>query len=150
MKIKKKLLIIPLLSFLCLNKVYAECSQQEIDEFKKIEDQFTVTYELDNSSKLYTIYLKNPQIGKYGYEISGISENIVPTIENDTVILKNVVSGNYNFAVYNNNENCKEPLKKNDLNLLKYNKYSESKACDGLEDFYLCQETYDEEIDEEN
>ena len=152
MKLYKKLLIIPLLSFICLPKVYAECSQAEIDEFKKIENQFTVTYEYNSSTKKYTIYLNRPN-DKYTYsipdEIDEIGEE--PIIESKRLILKNVPGGEYEFNVVLPSPECDASVKTVSINTGKYNKYSESELCNGNEDFYLCQETYEgnEEIDEE-
>lgn len=148
MKKYKKILIVPLLSFLCLNKVYAECSQQEIDEFKKIEDQYTVTYEYDENSKMYTVKLNRPN-DKYEYLMPS-SIGGIETKDNYNYIITNVIGGEYTFQVIKETDpTCAYVFKNITVNMQKYNKYSESDLCKGNEEFYLCQEKYDQDIDQE-
>ena len=44
-------------------------------------------------------------------------------------------------------ETCDDVLKTTILKLPKYNKYSEDPLCEGIEEFDLCNSTYDKEID---
>ena len=50
---KKYLILTTMLSLLCINKTYAACTQQEINDFKKIEDEYKITYKFDKETKTY-------------------------------------------------------------------------------------------------
>ena len=53
------------------------------------------------------------------------------------------------MKIFGNTKECDELLKTINLNLAPYNKYSEDSLCEGIEEFVLCQPTYDKEIDRE-
>ena len=153
MKKNKYLLIITLLSLLYPIKTHAECTKEEIDYFKQIESKYKVTYEFNKSTKDYTLtyHIANPE--KYDYAItSGITEDILVEFNkiNDNVIEVNKIPpGNYTIEVMGITETCNDTLKKINLKLPNYNKYSEDPLCEGIEEFVLCQPTYDKEIDYE-
>ena len=154
MKTCKKYILLLVLSFLCLNKVYAECSQSDIDEFKKIEDQYTVTYELDKSTGKYIVSFNAPS-NEYVFTMrvtDGVK--IARSENNKKYAYIGVEPGKYKVDVvkiYNDGATveCSGKLKTVELELGSYNKYSESPKCENNKEFYLCQDTYDEEIDEE-
>ena len=153
MKINKKILIIPLLSFLCLPKVYAECSQAEIDEFKQIENEFVITYEFNDNDKNYIVYISNPNQKSYMINLGNmqIDPTKITNIDEKTIKIMNVSSGHYQVEIIKNfieNENaCPDTLKTIELELPKYNKYSEDELCADIPEFYLCQTTYDGDVD---
>ena len=43
----KYFMLFGLLFFLCLDSVYAACSTNELNEFKRIKDDYKVTYEFN-------------------------------------------------------------------------------------------------------
>ena len=61
MKKYKFILFIVSLSLLLPTIIHADCSKEEIDNFKDIENEFKVTYEFDKETKLYvlTLYIPN-------------------------------------------------------------------------------------------
>lgn len=151
----KKLLIIPLLSFLCLNSVYADCTKEEIDAFKEIEDEYKVTYEFDKGTKTYTLNFYNPEPEKYRFDLyykkdeKTITKMGTNEIEHSEFSYPNISSGEYAIEIISTNNSCDSILKTTTLNLAKYNKYSEDALCQGIEEFVLCQETYGKDIDYE-
>ena len=65
MKIKRYTTITLILFLLGISNIYASCTQEEINNFKKVEDEYTVKYEFDKTTKTYTIYFKMPNSDKY-------------------------------------------------------------------------------------
>lgn len=145
---KKNLILTAMLSLLCINKTYAACTQQEINDFKKVEDEFKVTYEFNKETKDYTITLYSPDYSKYGFSLDAKTPIDKYHFSNPTsLICEGIKPGEYTFDVKIVSETCNEKLKTIQINLPKYNKYSEDPLCDGIEEFVLCQPTYDKEID---
>ena len=148
MKKYKYLLITLLIPLLIPITTYADCTEENIQEFKEIQDEYKVTYEFDKETKLYTIIMNNPESSKYDYSVD--DENVYANcnIMDETKIkCENVNPGSYLVEIYDIQNNCEIPLKKISLDLPKYNDYSEDPLCEGLEDFYLCQSTYDKAVD---
>ena len=148
MKKYKYLLLTFLIPLLIPITAYAECTKEDIEHFKEIEDEYTITYELDKETNLYTIILNNPDSANYEYafENSDIVNNC-SSIGNGKTNCNNITSGEYKITIVGIKENCYDTLKKITLNLVTYNNYSEDPLCNGLEEFYLCQPTYDKSID---
>lgn len=147
---KKYIIPILILSLISTNKVYASCTQEEIDEFKKIEDEYTVTYEPNKENQTYTITVTTPEYHKYRYYIDGRLDlsSKDTTISTTEITIKNVATGTYYFSVDSIN-GCNTKLKEIELYVPKYNKYANDALCEGFEEFYLCQPTYEKEIDYE-
>ena len=140
------------ISLLLPKNIYADCTNEEKNNFKKIESEYTITYEYDKESNSYTIVLKNPQPDTYGYKIAqnATGKYFDLTTSNETpIVLSEYAPGNYTIEIYGKTETCKDKLKTSSIDLPRYNKYSEDPLCDGIEEFYLCQETYDKNIDYE-
>lgn len=147
---KKKYIAFPLmLSLLCINNVYADCIQEEIDEFKKIKDDYKVTYKFNKETKDYTLLFDNPSPDLFDYIIY-IEGNIKCEDINQTrteSACYNIPIDEYKIEVVGITESCKDVFKTIALKLPKYNNYSEDPICEGIEEFVLCQPTYDKEID---
>lgn len=146
---KKYIALTLMLSLLCVNKAYAACTQEDINNFKKIEDEFKITYKFNKETKDYKIVIYNPNYQGYGYSLDSKLpiENISSTTEG--LSIDKVKTGEYTFEVLSNSATCKDVLKTIKVNLPKYNKYSEDPLCKDIEEFVLCQPTYDKEIDYE-
>ena len=145
---KKYIALILMLSLLNANKTYAACTQEQINEFERIKEQYKITYEFNNSRKDYTITFQIPYPDKYGYLIDeniNIEGNVTGTDTSFTV--SGVSSGQYIFDVIGIEEGCDDTLKNITLKLPRYNAYSEDPLCQGIEEFVLCQPTYEKEID---
>ncbi len=143
----KYLTLTILLSSLCLSQVSASCTKEEIDAFKEIEDEYTVTYEFDKETKTYTLYLTNPNMKSYAYEHNIEKYEKVTKTDESTMKIIGISAGEYILSVRGNNESCNNKLKTFNIKLNKYNSYSEDELCNGIEEFVLCQETYEKEID---
>jgi len=146
---KKYLILTAMLSLLCINKTYAACTQEEINDFKKIEDEYKITYEFNLATKDYTVTLETPPEKKYDFVIfTDINLNCKKKDEKIDICY-NMPQNNYEIRIVGNTKTCNEILKTFTLKLPKYNKYSEDPLCKGIEEFVLCQPTYDKEIDRE-
>ena len=148
---KKRYLTLALaLSLIGMNKSYAACTQEQLDAFKLVEKEYKITYELNRSTKDYTVKLQENENNKYEYVFS---ENLVKdkilSVENNTTIIERVYPGEYTVYIRSKEELCNDNLKTITIKLPRYNIYSEDPLCDGIEEFYLCQETYEKEIDRE-
>lgn len=148
MKIYKKTIFTTILFLICITNTYAACTQEEINEFKKIEDQYTVKYEFNNDTKDYNITFNYPQNEKYTYQRGADMENIKYVTNTDTSITySGLKPGEYQIEIIGISETCNDLLKKMTLKLAKYNNYSNDPLCEGIEEFVLCQPTYDKDID---
>ena len=149
---RKKIIISTLiLSLFSINQVYASCTKEELEEFKKIEKEYKVTYEFNKATKDYTVTFNSPKTGIYDY-IFRIDENKICK-DIDELGIKtecyNISPGEYEIEIIAKTENCNDVLKKTTLKLPQYNNFSDDPLCIGIEEFYLCKSTYDKKIDYE-
>lgn len=149
--IKKRYIVLTLvLSLIGMNKSYAACTQEQLNDFKLVESNYKVTYELNRTTEKYNVILHRDINNKYTYIIDGNmykNENIY--VKDNEIICKNISPGEYTIEIVDTNDNCKEAYKTITIKVPRYNKYSEDRLCEGIEEFYLCQETYEKEIDRE-
>jgi len=155
MKKHKFLLSILSLSLFIPSTTYADCTKEEIDNFKEIEDEYKITYEFDKDTKLYTIKYINPNPEKYGYyliqkvDLNTTKKYDLTKINDNEYEQTEILPGDYIIEIAGKSETCNEKIKTLSLKLPKYNKYSEDQLCKGIEEFVLCQPTYDKDIDYE-
>lgn len=142
---KKYILLTLMLSLININNVYASCSQETLEEFAKVEDQYTITYEFNRDTKDYTITIGYYDLNKFNVEFDAkIDIRNIRFLENNTIIIKNISPNEYTFNIINS---CFAVLKEENIVIPKYNIYFDDPACEGIEDFYLCQPSYEKEID---
>lgn len=144
-----KYLVFLILFILLPNVIFAGCASEEIEHFKEIEDDYKITYEFNKDSKKYMVTLYTPEPNMYEYYIYA-SDNEFSNCEylNDHETKCNSVNPNeYKIEIIGQTTNCNDVFKTIRLNLAKYNPYSEDSICEGIEDFVLCQPTYDKDID---
>ena len=56
------------------NIIYADCTTNEISYFKRIEDDYKITYTNNKDTKDYTVTFYSPEPDKYEYMIYAESE----------------------------------------------------------------------------
>lgn len=153
MKKNKKIILFTILLLLFNTNVYASCTEEEINGFKKIEDEYKITYEFNKETKDYTLIFNKSKNPIYEYDFSGDNDNIEKVefepVNETTYRFNRVQYGEYIIKIRGVTESCNDILKEININLPKYNIYFEDPLCEGLEDFVLCQPTYDKEIDYE-
>ena len=149
MKKKTYAILTLILSLLCINKTYAACTQEEINEFKRIEDKYKVKYEIDKSTKKYHLYFERSKPNIYDYIIYTDEKIECEDINSTITKCSYFEAGEYELEILGQTETCKDSFKKITLNLPKYNKYSEDPLCQGIEEFVLCSPIYDKDIDYE-
>ena len=145
---QKYLLSLISLSLLIPTIIYADCTKEEIDNFKEIQDEYKVTYEFDKDTKLYilTFYSPNPDMYDFISEDETVFSNC-EVLDDNTAKCSNVKPNTYNFELVGVTTNCNETLKKIEITLPKHNEYYNDPLCEGIEEFVLCQPTYDKDID---
>lgn len=149
--IKKKYIISTLiLSLLCMNKTYASCTQEEIDAFKKIENEYKVTYEFNIDTKDYAVTFTYSTTRMYSFspDYYLVSQTLKGYTDN-SFTYTGIKPGKYNVDIVGATETCQDTVKKITLELPEYNKYYGDPLCEGIEEFVLCQSTYHKEIDRE-
>lgn len=150
MKINK---YIPFTFMLFLSSIvptYAACTKEDYDAFKKVEDEYTVKYSFNKETKDYIVTFYGTMFDKYGYttpEKMNLEKLVTST--NTSFAYSGIKSGEYVIEVLGYTEECQETLKTITLKLPKYNSLSEDPLCEGIEEFVLCQPTYDKDIDYE-
>lgn len=145
MKKYQYLFILSSLSLLFCQKVDASCTQEEINDFKKIESEYKITYEFNKDSKDYTVFFTRKEPDKFDYYIDSADVKC-DNIDENRAKCYNFKPQKYNIYIVGQTEECDDPLKEIILNL-PYNSLSEDPLCEGIEDFVLCSPTYDKEID---
>lgn len=147
MKKNKKIILFTILSLLFNINVYASCTEEEINEFKKIEDEYKITYEFNKETKMYDIYLKNIETEKYRYNIYTDYELNCDEYNENLLKCTDFPLDIYEIEIVGRTKTCNDKLKSIIIDLSKYNSFSEDPLCEGIEEFVLCQPTYDKEID---
>lgn len=148
MKRNNKLLLIITILLFIPSTIYANCTKEELAKFNRIEDGYKITYEFKNETKLYTLKVYSPKPELYDFANNKLFSNC-SEIDSTTVECTNVKPGEYELDIVGLTDTCNGTLKKVKLSLPKYNKYSENSMCRGIEEFVLCQPTYDKDIDYE-
>jgi len=143
--------ILTIVTFLaCITNTYAACTQEEKDAFKRVEDKYTIKYEIDRTTKKYTLYLERAKPDKYEFVIY-TDESIKCEDVSDTLSkCYPFASGEHEFSVAGQTESCNDILKTTIIKLPKYNTYADDPLCQGIEEFVLCNPVYDKEIDRES
>ena len=145
-KIKKTVL---LLLILLPNTVFAECTKEEINYFKRIENNYKINYEYNKDTKDYTVTFYSPEPDKYEYMIYSEKENFTncDAVSEKETVCHNVQANEYYIEILGQTTTCTDALKDLTINLSRYNNFSEDPLCEGIEEFVLCQPTYDKELD---
>ncbi len=126
--------------------IYADCTQEEIEHFKEIEDQYKVTYEFNKESKDYTLKFYSPEPNAYDFNIYIDYEIDCKYFSEKEYECYHIHSGEVEVGIFSENKSCEKSFRDTKFQLTKYNTYSEDKLCEGIEEFVLCQPTYDKEI----
>lgn len=149
---KIKVILFSLLVYLLLiNNVFADCTKEEIANFKEIEDEYKITYEFNKDTKDYNIIFNSPYQDKYSYRIecqNNDFDNIeYEELDENRYMVKKIKPGKCNIYIDGITSTCDDVMKQEVLTLPEYNKYSEDPLCEGIEEFVLCQPTYNKKID---
>lgn len=136
-----------ILSLLYATNVNAACTKEALDEFKKVEDKYYASYQVNTQTKSFDIILNNPAIEKYNYSSNIFGENT--KYQDGKPVFTNMKQGEYTIYVRGKMEGCNDILKTITITLPRYNDYYGDPLCEGIEEFVLCQESYDKEIDRE-
>ena len=151
MKLKKVLLLLLICFFANISFVCADCSDEELSKLKEIANNVNIVYEYQGEAA-----------GAFGYE-DGTFDVIITNIVDDIyirdefynyvfntsnadsdgkIVLKSYVSGNHVFKIYA--QNCDKLLRVIELNIPRYNPYSEDPLCEGIsgDDLDVCNKWY--------
>lgn len=144
----KRKILLTLISFITFtSEIYAECTNEDFNNFKKISDEYKVTYEYNQETKLYDITFYDPAPEKYTFVINGAADGEFKIKDKNNYTYVGISPGDYKITIKGITDACQDVFKTINLNLPKYNKYSEDPLCKGNEEFVLCQPTYDKDID---
>lgn len=152
-KKSKYLITITILSLIFCNKVYASCSEIELNHFKKIESQYKVTYNYDANNNQNIIKIYNPEPSKYEYRIvTNESDNanvVFKRIDNYNYEVTGKIYVEYTIEVVGKTSTCNDVLKTLTITPPPENGYHDDPLCEGIEDFALCQSEYKKPITRE-
>ena len=148
---KRKYIAFPLLlSLLCINNVYADCTQQARDEFNSIKEQYKITNTFNSDSKKYTVRIEKPNNDKFRYTTAITAQYKCEKISDTVTECYDLEPGKTFYAyIMGNTKDCNIMLREDEIYLKKNNKYYGDPMCSGIEEFVLCQEIYDRDIDRE-
>lgn len=150
-------ILITMLSFLLLpNITYADCTKEEIEHFKEIEDEYKITYKYNKETNDYILTMHQSISKDFTFLIDAdlkmnisIEEGCIKE-ENGNIVCKTVQPGKYKMIIIGNTEKCQEMIKSIEVNIPRHNKLSDDPLCEGLEEFVLCDPEYDKEINYED
>lgn len=146
---KKYIILTTVLSLLCINNTYAVCTQQDINEFKSVENEYSIESELNMDNKKYILKMTRKHPDKYDYLIHAKGTITCKDIDENTTECYPFNPGKYKIEIIGQTDSCNDVFKTITLNLEPYNKFSESPLCDGIQEFVLCQKTYRKELTQE-
>lgn len=149
--IKKKYIISTiLLSLICMNKTYAICTEQALEEFKEIENQYKITTNFNSEDKTYNMIIERGNPQKYDYVFT-IDYGYQCTATSKTKLECTGLKPGTSFyaSIIGKTKECNELVKEEEIRLKKYNKFYGDPLCEGIEEFVLCQEIYDKDLDRE-
>ena len=98
-------------------------------------------------AKKYDVTISRTEPDIYDYALGFDNDVHCEEIGEQTAKCYNVSPGTYNIKIYGQTKSCDDLFENTMLYLPEYNKYSEDPLCKGIEEFVLCQPTYDKEID---
>ena len=112
MKKYKYLLLSLLISLLIPSTIYAECTEEDLQDFKEKEKEFTIKYEFDKETKMYTITMNYPDSEKYVYGSNDkdFISSKCEVIDKKTVKCEQVKPNEYTFAIIGKSESCKQSV----------------------------------------
>ena len=145
----KKVITIILVSLIInTNIIYAECTTEEQEYYKSIEDKYQTTYVFDKESRTYTMTLTYGDISTFTYTIDNDAIEYANTeVLADKIVISNLIPGKYGISVVGVTDNCKEVFKTEEITLPEYNQFAYDPICEGIEEFVLCSPTYNKELD---
>ena len=144
----KYLLSLAIVFIVLPNIIYADCTVEERKHFKEIEDEYKVTYEFNKDTETYSATFYSPEPDNYDYMLfDNVFITNCKTISDSEVKCENLPGKTYYMQITGRSSTCNDVLKETYLNFSKKNSYWDDPLCEGIEEFVLCQPTYDKEID---
>ena len=145
----KKIITIILVSLIInTNIIYAECTTEEQEYYKSIEDKYQTTYVFDKESRTYTMTLTYGDMSTFSYTIDNDAIEYANTeVLADRIVISNLIPGKYGISVVGVTNSCNDVFKTDEITLPEYNQFAYDPICEGIEEFVLCSPTYDKEID---
>lgn len=145
----KKVITIILVSLIInTNIIYAECTTEEQEYYKSIEDKYQTTYVFDKESRTYTMTLTYGDISTFTYTIDNDAIEYANTeVLADRIVISNLIPGKYGISVVGVTNSCNDVFKTEEITLPEYNQFAYDPICEGIEEFVLCSPTYDKELD---
>lgn len=173
-----KLIFILLISFFIHSNVYAECTYKDESEVSAYATNVTMGYSVideyegkncsqDDETKCidnqysgfhFVVYINNLNDKVYAVVTEDRNNTTTKYYYNETNKGNIAITSNYSEEKVNYkieiralNGNCSEKtLRTKTVTTPRYNKYSSYAACEGFEDFYLCQRFYDFNVSEDD
>lgn len=141
------LLLIVFLFMLLPSFVYADCTDEVIAHFKKIENDYKITYEFNREKESYNIKIYNAEPEQFIFVPEKEEDNVKCTeLEKQNVECEGFTMDIHPMLLISTSEECDYVLTEKDLDLSKKNKYWNDPLCKDLEEFVLCDPSYDKEI----
>lgn len=148
-KKSKYLMTITILSLIFCNKVYASCSEIELNHFKEIESKFTLKYDYDTNNNQTIIKYYNPEPDRYMYRILGTPNVVFKIVDKYNYTVTGSILETYTIEVFGLGSGCSETLKTFIVKPPEKVSVLKEEYCEGIEDFVLCQPDYDKVITRE-
>ena len=143
MKNYKHLLLTIFLTFILLpNIIYADCTEEDQERFKEVEDEYKITYKFNQDTKDYTLTTHSSLPDEFDFIVYVGEDADFEEITPNEYRFYNIPSGTYDIEIVGQTEECDRVFKSTTIELPEYNNYSSDPLCEGIEEFVLCQPTY--------
>lgn len=147
---KKYILLAFILSLLWIDNVYADCSKETKKEYDEIQHQYKITTKFDSNSKTYTARIEKANTNKFVYTTAITYYYDCEQISDTVTECYGLEPGKSFYAyIMGKTSDCDIMLREDEIKLERYNEFYGDPLCTGIEEFVLCQEIYDREIDRE-
>lgn len=128
-------------------KGYAICNDETKSLYDKYKDEFRITSRYDRNTNLYEVTFYNPLPDSFRFEYDpNFNTNDCKNGDENTLICNYISLNEYLFYIYGITSSCSDIVGYNLLNV-SYNVFATDSLCEGIEEFVLCDPTYDKEID---
>ena len=141
---KKKYIAFPiLLSLLCINSVYAACTEELENEYIKIKNQYKITPTCNSIEKNYTVRIEQPNTNKFRYATAITSQYKCEKISDTVTECYGLKPGtSFNAYILGDTKECDIMFKEEEIYLDKLNKFYGDPLCEGIEDFIYDKEWF--------
>ena len=131
---KKHIALFLILSLFSIDNVYAACTKEEKNNFKKIKDGYSITTKFNQENKTYSMTVVSREPQKYNYVFTIDYEYECQNINDTTIECTGLKPGTEFYArIIGVTEQCSDLFKEEKIKLEYSNEFHVDPLCEGIE-----------------